>query len=142
MRPLLLVLALTLQACFADPSCQDACDGASIHRCKWKCPPGGKLDPPSDCERDESDEPCGEARTCVMGVAVNSSEGHPVCVPAPVRSCSPPWRSLCVDESTSASCRGVEGGGGVVDFLVENACAAQPGTVCRSTDAGASCVAP
>lgn len=136
----LLGAPFALLSCFADPACQDTCDGDRIHRCAWECNGGGgKLDPPEECHRVESQEACPTATTCVMGVAVNSDQGHPVCIRAPLVPCDPPWHVVCLDAQTAASCRGTEGGG-FVDQIFENRCASTPGTECHDSETGARCV--
>lgn len=137
----LLVLALT--GCFADPACQDECDGDAIARCRWDCPDSRDVTRMGDCERVTSRVECGAGLTCVRALASNSPEGDsgaPTCVDAPLVACDPEdARPVCSAPHRVQSCR-ITTDGAVLTTTHDDFCLDQPGTECHTLQQGVTCV--
>jgi hypothetical protein len=140
--PLLLALAPSF-GCFADPACQDHCDGDTIVRCYWECQTRRTDILPRDCERIETRTDCDDGDTCVYGLASNSPEGSsgtPTCVEAPVTPCDLEDGLYCVGPNHAVNCRETTEGG-VEQSYDDALCSDQPGTECHTLSQGITCVA-
>lgn len=138
-----LPLVLSLVGCFADPGCQDECDGDATARCRWDCPSGRDPTRMKDCERVTSRVECGAGLTCVRALASNSPEGDPgtpTCIDAPLVSCDEKdARPVCVGAHQVQSCRSTLSGGFMATSHIDF-CLDRPGTECHTLKQGVTCV--